>query len=395
MTAQECRNPREKFLFLCCAILSGLVWLALVISLVGLVYGLLIGLFLLVAHALFIAHVRGHGVKLSANQLPDLHARVVRVCQSLGLARVPDTYVMQAGGMLNAFATKFIGRTYVIIYSDLIESCGEDDQAIDMIIGHEVGHLALGHLKWLMFLLPAQFTPWLGAAYSRAREYSCDRCGLEAVNNLEAAARGLVVLAAGGKLSRQVNLRTFVGQMEENRGFWGSVYELNASHPYLPKRIAALANARKPGTFAIPGRSILAYPLAPFLGFGGAGAASSGIVVIAIIGILAAIAIPQFKQYQARAAAANLESAEKGSEEVLMGGKQQADAYLVANGSFPCSSEELAYPDFDAYAARMGWETEVNCQDNYLAYFYQRDGKRHFKAILLDSAEIRQGVLDQ
>ncbi len=394
MSAKECRVSKEKNLFVVCAVLSGLVWAALIISLVGLVYGLLIGLFLLIAHAMFIAHVRGHAVKLSETQLPDLHERVVRACRSLGLDTIPDAYVMQGGGLLNAFATKFIGRNYVIIYSDLIEACGEDEQAIDMIIGHEAGHLALGHLKWLMFLIPAMFTPWLGAAYSRAREYSCDRCGLKVVNDLAGASRGLVVLAAGGKLAPQVNLQDFVRQMDENSGFWGSVYELNASHPYLPKRIAALINAKESGRIAIPSRSILAYPLAPFLGIGGAGAASSMLVIVAMIGIMSAIAIPQFEQYRARAAMANLEDSLKQSEEILQDGKQLADDYLQTNGSYPCSSEELDFPEFEEYAVQMGWEVEVNCEDNYLAYFYQQDGERHFKAILLDNAEIREGALE-
>lgn len=394
MSPLDCRTSEEKSLFALCALISGLAWVALIISVIGLVYGLFLGLFFLMAQALFIAHVRGHAVKLSQTQLPALYARLVNACETLGLSTIPDAYVMQGGGLLNAFATKLIGRNYVIIYSDLIEACGEDGDAIDMIIAHEVGHLALGHLKWLMFLLPASLFPWLGAAYSRAREYSCDRCGLKVVKDLAGAARGLVVLAAGGRLAPQVNLQDFVRQMDENRGFWGSIYELNASHPPLPKRIGALINAESPGTVPIPGRHALAYPLAPFLGIAGPGAASSIIIVVAIIGTLSAIAIPQFKQYHERAETAKLEEALKQCEPILHQGKLAADGYLQANGSYPCSSAELAFQEFDAYAAQMGWESEVNCEDRYLAYFYEMDGQRHYKGIMLDDAEIQQGVLE-
>lgn len=113
-----------------------------------------------------------------------------------------------------------------------------------------------------------------------------------------------------------------------------------------------------------------------------------------MIGILSAIAIPQFKQYQERAQAAKLEQALKQCEPILQQGKVLADDYLQANGNYPCSSAELAFQEFDNYAAQMGWESEVNCEDRYLAYFYDLDGKRHYKGILLDDAEIQEGVLE-
>lgn len=51
------------------------------------------------------------------------------------------------------------------------------------MIAHEVGHLAAGHLKWNAFLSPFLFVPLLGTAYSRAREYTSDRCGLAVVSD--------------------------------------------------------------------------------------------------------------------------------------------------------------------------------------------------------------------
>ncbi len=405
MSAVACRTQKEKNLFVISAILSTLFWIILVVSIVGIFYGAMIGFFLLVAHALFIAHVRGHAVKLSEEQLPDLYTKIVSACETLGVENVPDAYVMQAGGMLNAFATKFIGRNYVIIYADLIEACGEDEKAVDMIIGHEIGHLALGHLKWLMFLAPARIFPWLGAAYSRACEYSCDRCGMEVVQDLNAAARGLVVLAAGGKLAPQVNMKAFTAQMNENKGFWGSIYELNSTHPYLPKRIAALVNAKQPGSISIPGRNVFAYPLAPFLGVGGGGAAS-GIYVIAIIGIIAAIAIPQFAAYRAKAAQMHSQSSmpqveqleetmASPVEDLLNAGFDRARTYQAQNGAFPCNDQQLALPEFQQFAVERGWEYEINCDANYLAYFFPKNGQTHYMAVFLETGEMKEGVLTQ
>jgi len=392
MHAASLRLPREKKLFLICFVFSLLAWTALVISIVGLVYGLAIGFFLLAAHAMLIASIKGHAIKLSNQQLPELHTRVREACRALGIAQLPDVYVMQAGGMLNAFATKFLGRNFVVIYSDLLEASDEQGRELDMIIGHELGHLALGHLKWLLFLAPGKLLPWLGSAYSRACEYSCDRCGLEVVGDLNDASRGLVVLASGGKYAARVNLRQFVRQAEENRGFWGTVYELNASHPLLPKRIAALANYQNPGAIKLPGRSLLAYPVAPLFGLAVPGGGAAGpLIAVAIIGMLAAIAIPQFKQYQVRAEQLQLQSA---VATTLQEFSTEAAAYRAEHGRWPCSEQDLDSARVSAVAAR-GWELWVNCEESSLALIYPQEEQQHYRIVYLESGGIEQGVLNE
>jgi len=392
MYAATLRLPREQKLFLICFVFSLLAWIALVVSMVGLVYGLAIGFFLLAAHAMLLAYIKGHAIKLSNQQLPDLYARVRVACTSLGLQQVPDVYVMQAGGMLNAFATKFLGRNFVVIYSDLLEACDEQSKEIDMIIGHELGHLALGHLKWLLFLAPGKILPWIGSAYSRACEYSCDRCGLEVVGNLNAASRGLVVLATGGKYASRVNLHQFVKQAEDNSGFWGTIYELNASHPFLPKRVAALVNFKNPGAVKVPRRSPLAYPVAPLFGMVVPGGAAAGpLVAVVIIGILAAVAIPQFQQYQARAQQEQLQATVATTLDNLYA---ESIEYQSTQGSWPCSETDFNAGRL-AEIVERGWEIRMSCQDNYLALVYPRAGQQHYRVVFYDSGEIEEGVLNE
>jgi Zn-dependent protease with chaperone function len=127
-------------MYLFCVLISVVAWALIVVTIVGLLYGLLIGFFLFVAHALFIAYIKGNGVKLSDAQLPNIYRKVVEASQKLGVPDVPDAYVMQAGGALNAFATKFVGRISGDL-SDLLEAATKTQEA-DMIIGHEIGHLA-------------------------------------------------------------------------------------------------------------------------------------------------------------------------------------------------------------------------------------------------------------
>jgi len=288
------RYPNERPLFVLGVIFSALVWLALIISLVGLVYGPIVLAFTLMAHALFLANVKGNGVRVSPRQFPELFERCKQAAEALGLSEVPGIYVMQAGGALNAFATKLLNRKFVIIYSDLADEC-HDPRQLDFVVGHEIGHLAAGHLTWNAFLWPFMLLPWLGAAYLRAREYTADRCGYSVVGDVEPSMRGLIVLAAGGKHAAQADIPAFMDQRRETGHFWSAVLELVSTHPYLCKRVAALRELDQPGTVAPVPRNVLAYPLAPILGLAAAGPAGGGaslLVIVAVIGIIAAIAIP-------------------------------------------------------------------------------------------------------
>jgi Zn-dependent protease with chaperone function/Tfp pilus assembly protein PilE len=297
MRAPEVRTASERRLYVASLTISIIIWIILLVTIVGLLYSLFIGFFIFAAHALTIAYIKGNAVKLSETQIPNIYRKVVDAAQRLGMPIVPEAYILQSGGVLNAFATKFFSRNFIIINSDLLEACDDNGKEIDMIIGHEIGHLSLGHLRNRWLILPAFLIPWLGPAYSRAREYSCDLCGYEVVGDLEPAVKGITILAAGGKYGRQVDTDTYVKQAQDTCGFWTSVYELNASHPYLPKRVAALINYKNPGAVSDVRRNIFAYPLAPVFAF----SSSSGVgllIVVAIIGVLAAIAIPQFTAYK-------------------------------------------------------------------------------------------------
>jgi Zn-dependent protease with chaperone function len=297
------RSPKELPLFVLGLIFSAAVWLAVAISLVGLVYGAFLLAGVLLAQAFFLAQIRGNGVRLSERQLPDLYARVRAAAGRLGLDRVPEVYVIQAGGSLNAFAAKLFSRRFVIVFSDLVDGC-TDERQLDFVIGHELGHHAAGHLSWNGFLAPFRLLPWLGAAYSRACEYTCDRAGYAAVGDLEPAMRGLVVLAAGGKLASRVDLKAFIDQRAETTGFIPATLELLSSHPYLCKRVAALQEWLVPGTAPAVSRNPLAYPLAPlFAVFAGGIGGGAAMMVVMILALLAAIAVPNFQRYQERARA--------------------------------------------------------------------------------------------
>jgi len=189
-------------------------------------YGVLLALVAFLTHALAVGRIRGNGVLVSERQFPLLHQLVTAHGQRLGLTASPTVYVLESGGILNAFATKLLGRKLVIVNADVLSLAVRRSQAaVSFIVAHELGHHWRGHLKWRWLIAPARVVPYLGAAYSRACEYTCDRVG--AYCEPEGAIDGLLV-------------QEFASQADTDRSFWIRRAELVSSHPRLPKRVAAL-----------------------------------------------------------------------------------------------------------------------------------------------------------
>jgi Zn-dependent protease with chaperone function/type II secretory pathway pseudopilin PulG len=292
----------EKRLFGLMLGLSVLVWVLVLIGTAGmvLVYALLAFLFYCFAQSALISYIKGNGVRITEEQFPDLKQQIHDCCRKLDVIDEPQAYLLQMGGMLNAFATRFLGRDFLVLYSEVVDGLADNPDALNFYIGHELGHLKRKHLSWATVLMPASVLPLVGPAYSRAREYTCDRHGLAACENPVNAEHGLAVLAAGGKRARSMNTQAYIDQSSQTEGFWMSFHELVGDYPWLVKRMAAvraLAAGREPSQ---PSRNTLAGLLAlfvPRLGVAGGGA----LVSVAMIGILAALAIPAYQGYTQKA----------------------------------------------------------------------------------------------
>ena len=296
----------ERSLFVVMLVLSLIVWAGLVAGMGGAVvgYAVIFFLFYCFAQSALISYIKGNAVRITADQFPDLDAQINACCAKLGQERVPDAYLLQMGGSLNAFATRFLGRDFLVLYSDVVDGLHDNPDALNFYIGHEIGHIKRKHLSWGTVLLPASVLPLIGAAYSRAREYTCDRHGLAACEQPLNAEFGMAALAAGGRRWRTMNNSAFIAQSRETEGFWMSFHELVGDYPWLVKRMAAiraLAAGQEPQQ---PRRHFLATLLALFVPrLGGAAAGSLGglIALVAVAGILAAVAIPAYQEYTQKA----------------------------------------------------------------------------------------------
>ncbi len=331
---KELTYPRERTLGIITLILGLIAWIGLIVgtfggALIGLAAGFVVYLFI---QSTLISYIKGNGVELSESQLPDLYAQFTDCCERLQIKKRPQAYVLNGNGSLNAFATKFLGTQYVVLMSEVVDAMKQHSDGVRFYIGHELGHIRMKHLNiGHLIRWPMMWLPLIGAAYSRARESTCDRHGLACSSSAEGAARALAALSAGSDRWKDVDISEFLKQARHSTGFWMSFHELTAAYPWLTKRAARVMDADAP----MPKRNIFAYLLAVFIPFAGRLGGGFGLLImIYIVGILAAVAIPAYQDYSIKA---KLNTIIMDSQTV----RDQLAGYYQGNNEIPESLEAL------------------------------------------------------
>lgn len=189
-----------------------------------------------VRNGLFIGMIKSFSIKINEKQLPEIYKIVRRISQGLNIKNTPNIYLLQSGGSLNAFAKKYFNSNYVVIYSDLLEAYYEGDQdAVEFVIAHELGHIKRNHFFKELFLVPSLFVPFLALAYYRGCEFTCDNIGK--FFNSRGAVKGLLILASGKKLHNHIVLEEYLKQQYTDSDFWRWFAEKFLTHPSLYKRL--------------------------------------------------------------------------------------------------------------------------------------------------------------
>ncbi len=231
----------EKVYYGLCLAASFFVYVALFISIIGLFYILLAFFITVVLHGLAIGQIQNNAVKVTKKQFPDIYGRAEKISRDMGMPVVPDIYITQEGGILNAFATSFFGRKFVVLYADIVEITKEGHvMELDFVIAHELAHIQRNHITKSLVILPARWMPFLGKAYSRVCEYTCDRMAAAYIQNTHAGANALTILAVGKTLWKEVDISEYIRDAKAEGGFYAWASHLMSTHPPLPVRIERL-----------------------------------------------------------------------------------------------------------------------------------------------------------
>jgi Zn-dependent protease with chaperone function len=258
---QNLRHPAEIPLFIICLLVSIFIYITLMMA--PILYPDEIGseyLLVVPAAIVFLSFVSGqtyggmmaNAIKLSEKQLPELYEIIKRLSSELNLDSVPDAFLIQEGGLINAFATRlYFRRNYVVFYADVVEVAYRegDFESLEFIIAHELAHIKAGHVTLLynLSIFPIAFVPilknLLWTSLSRAREYTSDRI---AIKIAPLGKRGLIVLSAGEHLYKDVNYEEYLETARTPEGFWIWSTNLLSTHPALIRRVKAV-NEGRPG----------------------------------------------------------------------------------------------------------------------------------------------------
>lgn len=354
--------PRERTLGGITLVLGLLFWTLLIVgtfgaALAALLLGFLIYLF---TQSTLIGHIKGNGVELSERQFPELYAQFAECCDRLGIRSRPEVYILNGNGGLNAFATKFLGTEFVVLYSDVVDAMEQHTDGVRFYIGHELGHLRMKHLSGHLLRWPALWLPLLGAAYSRARESTCDRHGAACSSTPENAARALAALAAGTRRWQSLDVAEYAHQAKQSSGFWMSFHELTAGYPWITKRVVRVLDPEA----VVPPRNPMAYVLAVFVPFAGRlGGGFGMLMLVYVIGVLAAVALPAYADYTNRAKMQIAYMESQTARDAVAG-------YYDANEAIPATLAELGVPTSLAGGVKL----ELDPQNMVLSVSNQRAG---------------------
>ena len=208
----------------------------------------ILGMFVLSAFMIRAHHraLMHSAMPVNGAQTPELD-RLVWTCSQKLQPGVVDVYLVNKN-QLNAYTFGISEPKALVLYTPMVKVMGPGE--LSFVIGHEMGHVALGH-TWLNTILggmagiPAPF----GAAvllfasfrwWNRMCEYSADRAGLLACGDLNLAISALVKLVAPNIRSQQEFDRALAMIDAQDDDVSNVLAEAFQSHPMLIRRINKL-----------------------------------------------------------------------------------------------------------------------------------------------------------
>ncbi|HEY6499104.1 MAG TPA: M48 family metallopeptidase [Streptosporangiaceae bacterium] len=199
------------------------------------------------------------GVRVSERQFPQINDMVRDGAYVLDLPEIPEVFVTQ-NPLVNAMALGS-DKPFIVINTGLVDLM--DAEELRTVVGHELGHVLSGHAVYRTMLFHlinlAARIAWVPLGYIglrgiiwgleewyRKSELSCDRAGLLASQDPDAARRVLMKLAGGARLS-ELNSDAFMEQAHDydavpdvRDGLLKILQLQGNSHPFAVTRFAEL-----------------------------------------------------------------------------------------------------------------------------------------------------------
>lgn len=202
----------------------------------------------------------GSNYHVTEKSCPELFKQVKSIADILDLQRLPEIYT-EWGYFVNAYTTGYDDATLLVIYSGAIDLMSEKE--LNYIIGHEMGHIKSGHVLYHVmaqkfaeivanFSLAAPFIEPLCLALNywvRMSEFTADRAGLLACQDLDAALKAIIKMAGlPGKFFSSMGKEAIIEQAKEFEQRYGGFADkaiktisiLDDSHPWTVMRAAEL-----------------------------------------------------------------------------------------------------------------------------------------------------------
>ncbi|MBA4155999.1 MAG: M48 family metallopeptidase [Gemmatimonadetes bacterium] len=209
---------------------------------------------------------QANAVRVSPTQFARVHHLYQDVARTLDAPAAFPVFVAQTP-MVNAGAYG-MERPFIIMNSGTLGLL--DDEELQFILGHELGHILSGHVLYttmmvILVQLAERGFPIVGLAarailialmeWYRKAELSADRAGSLAVQRPEVGMRTMLKLAGGGNRG-ETNLPEFIQQADEYRqggDLADQVFKvlnvLGATHPFPVIRVAELRDWFEAGEY--------------------------------------------------------------------------------------------------------------------------------------------------
>ena len=194
-----------------------------------------------------------YAVKVSPKNFPEIYEKSCEMATKLGLKKLPEVYVAQENGSLNAFSAKVFGKNYLQLNSEIVDIAymeNKDFDTVYFVMAHEMGHIYFRHVGILynLMILIFRLIPIIGPALSRAQEYSADRVA-QALCDDRNSVECMMLLAAGRHLYKHADVHDYLERINMNHNwlerFARLLVNLFADHPIAPFRTRAILDPQR------------------------------------------------------------------------------------------------------------------------------------------------------